>query len=272
MLEKLINGDTAAISGSGAGDPNARTAIRSYIHGLLNLQQGEPVAYPAYADFMPDFSSAEQQQKLLKAQYGENNYVGGYDSIEDLGNDFLADFNKYAGASVSKENFQGETGSAVKVALSNPEMLAKWNWLWVYMRAHLQQLNPDATSAYLTDIYPMLEKLINGDTAAISGSGAGDPNARTAIRSYIHGMLNLQQGEPETYPAYAKFMPDFSVAEVQENLMKYDVAVTLEKGTELITPVRNGYTFTGWKNANGDIVTTAAANGTLTATWEAVTQ
>ncbi len=194
--------------------------------------------------------------------------VGGYQTIEQLGDAFLADFNKYGNTSATKQNFQSDSSTPVKVALANAEMLEKWNWLWVYMLAHLKAENVGATSVYITDTYAVLEKMIEGDTSAIGESA----NARTSIRSYIHGMLNASKGCGDVNPDFSKFSPDFSNAKVRENFMNYDLAVTLDKGAELLEPVRDGYKFAGWKNEGGQVVTTAAAHGTLIATWEKVAE
>ena len=133
-----------------------------------------------------------------------------------LGDAFLADFNQYGGCEAKKESFQGDSSAPVKVALANAEMLAKWNWLWVYMLDHLKATNPDATSAYLTDAYPVLERMIAGDTSAIGANA----NARTSIRSYIHGFLNSMKGCGEINTDFSKFSPDFSSAEEQEKLVE----------------------------------------------------
>ena len=192
---------------------------------------------------------------------------GGYTSTAQLGDDFLADFNKYGdGAVVTREEFQSSSHPCVKTSLANAEMLAKWKWLWVYMLDHLQEYNADQTSAYITDTYPILEKMINGDTGAINESA----NARTSIRSYIHGVLNSMKGCGDINPEFSKFSPDFSAPDAQQELLEhqYDLEVTLEKGTTLPTPVKEGSQFAGWQDESGKIVTEAVADGTLTATWK----
>ena len=53
---------------------------------------------------------------------------GGYTSVEALGDDFLADFNRYGdGSVVTRESFQSDSHPCVKTSLANAEMLAKWN-------------------------------------------------------------------------------------------------------------------------------------------------
>ena len=192
---------------------------------------------------------------------------GGYATIAQLSEAFLADFNQYGdGTTVTAENFQTDSTNCVKTSLANAEMLAKWKWLWVYMLDHLKTYNVDQTSEYITDTYPILEKMINGDTNAIGES----PNARTSIRSYIHGILNSMKGCGSINETFANFSPDFSVAEEQQKLLEhqYDLNVTLNKGEALPTPVKEGAQFAGWKDENGNIVTEAVSDGTLTATWK----
>ena len=194
-------------------------------------------------------------------------FVGGYTSTDVIGEEFLADFNKYGdGTAVSKENFQSDSHPCVLTSLSNSEMLTKWNWLWVYMLAHLKEFNEGKTSEYITDTYPVLEKMIKGDVTAIKDSA----NARTSIRSYLHGLLNGMKGCGDVNATFAAFSPDFSSAEVREEFLKhqYNLTETLANGATLPSPVRDGYTFKGWEDKNGNIVTTCKANGTHKAIWE----
>jgi hypothetical protein len=194
-------------------------------------------------------------------------FAGGYTSIDALADAFLADFNKYGdGSVVTKEGFQGDSHPCVKTSLANAEMLAKWKWLWVAMLNHLKATNPDSTSAYLTDAYPILERMINGDTAAIDESS----NARTTIRSYIHGFMNAMKGCGDINSTFSKFSPDFSSESEQMKLLaqQYELTVTLEYGAKLAEPTREGYRFAGWKNEEGQIVTTVTGGGVLVAVWE----
>ena len=195
------------------------------------------------------------------------NFVGGYTSTAQIGEAFLADFNRYGdGSSVSKENFQSDSHPCVKTSLANPEMLAKWNWLWRYMLSHLKEINAGKSDAYITDTYPILERMINGDTKAIGESA----NARTSIRSYLHGLLNSMKGCGDINPDFARFSPDFSSREEQEELLKhqYNLSATLAKGEKLPVPVREGYRFVGWENKYDEIVSAAVCSGSLVAVWE----
>lgn len=194
-------------------------------------------------------------------------FSGGYATTAELGAAFLEDFNRYGdGSVVTGANFQNESHPCVKTSLSNPEMLAKWNWLWVYMLEHLQTINEGKTSEYITDTYPILKRMIEGDTKAISESA----NARTSIRSYIHGLLNSMKGCGDINLSFAAFSPDFSSREVQEELLKhqYNLTATVKNGEQLAVAVRDGFEFRGWENKYGDIIHRAECNGTLVAVWK----
>ncbi len=203
------------------------------------------------------------------------NFVGGYTSTAQIGDEFFNDFIKYSNGTYASESqvkdpdktlFQDQSHPSVKTALANSEMLAKWNWLWVYMLAHLKEYNSGVSSAYITDTYPVLEKMIKGDTTAINDSA----NARTSIRSYLHGLINSMKGCGDANATFSAYSPDFSQSEVQETLLKnqYSLTVTLANGEELPNPIRDGYTFVGWEDKNGKIVFTAKANGLHKAVWE----
>ena len=202
-------------------------------------------------------------------------FVGGYKTTEEIGDAFFNDFVKYSNGTYANEStvteptkslFQDQSHPSVKTSLANPEMLAKWNWLWVYMLEHLKATNPDESSSYLTDTYPVLEKMIKGDTTAINDSA----NARTSIRSYLHGLINSMKGCGSDNPSFSAFSPDFSLVEVQEEFLKhqYNLSATLANGADLPAPVRDGYTFKGWENKHGEIVTKATCNGNLKAVWD----
>ena len=188
-----------------------------------------------------------------------------YTSLEQLADAFLADFIQYGGTNATKAGFQTDSTSSVKQALASAQMLDKWEWLWTYMLAHMQMENANESSAYIKDTYPVLERIIAGDTAAILESAY----ARTSIRSYLHGMLNNMKGCGSLNAEFSAFSPDFSAQATRENLLNYDIAATLDEGAALLVPVRAGYTFVGWKNASGEMVTEATVSETLVAVWEA---
>ena len=202
-------------------------------------------------------------------------FVGGYKTTEEIGDAFYNDFIYYSNGTYAiestvkepqKDLFQNQSHPSVKTALANSEMLAKWNWLWVYMLAHLQEYNEGKTSSYITDTYPVLQKMINGDTTAINDSA----NARTSIRSYLHGLINTMKGCGDDNPTFSAYSPDFSDPAVQEEFLKhqYNLTETLANGAELPQPIKEGYVFKGWENKYGKVIDKASCNGNLKAVWE----
>ena len=194
-------------------------------------------------------------------------------TYELIGTDFLADFNILAGQSLTPTTFAANSSTSVKTVFANAEFLAKWSWMFAFMLEDLKAVNPDATSAYLTDAYPVLEKMIAGDTAAILDNA----NARTMIRNNIGGMLLGAKGCPSN-PTFQKYAADFSEAARQEALVKAandanEFKYTIEDEVELIVPTRKGYEFLGWyigeeKVEKVEVGTTG--NLTLTAKWDAI--
>lgn len=196
-------------------------------------------------------------------------FVGGYATVEELTNAFLADFNKYGdGSTVTKENFQSDSHPCVKTSLANSKMLEDWNWLWVYMLEHLQEYNKGQSDPYINDTYPILERMIMGDTTAVGESA----NARTSIRSYLHGLFNSMKGCGAVNATFAVYSPDFSSAEAGLKLLahQYDLTATVPNGEALPVPIREGYKFAGWKNEKGIILEFAKSHGLLVATWEEI--
>ena len=202
-------------------------------------------------------------------------FTYGYQTSAEIGDAFFNDFVKYSNGTYANESevkeptkslFQNQSHPSVKTSLANAEMLAKWNWLWKYMLVHLKEYNATQTSAYITDTYPVLEKMINGDTNAINENA----NARTSIRSYLHGLINSMKGCGDSNPTFAVYSPDFSDPDVQKGILinQYDTTVELEKGAELPVPVKDGYAFTGWYDANGNKVTTVSGDMSVKAKWE----
>lgn len=220
-------------------------------------------------------------------------FEGGYESFDEMCDEFFADFCEAAETSTYKEiarnNFCTDTAVTIdnasysmpiKLAFSKADFLAKWNWLFIYMYKDLQEVNGTTDNdTYVTTSYNVpkefFEKLINGDTEIMSssqyspdGAVSWGPNFRTLVRAYLHGMLNKTQGGQR--PDFAKQAPDFMLLANQQKLMvnQYLLTETLATGTELKTPVRVGYTFKGWLDQYGDIVTTVSSGGKLTAQWE----
>ena len=160
--------------------------------------------------------------------------------------DFLADYNKLADQSLTATTFAKDSSASVKVVFANAEFLAKWSWMFAFMLEDLKAANPDATSAYLTDAYPVLEKMIAGDTAAILDNA----NARTMIRNYIGGMLLGAKGCPSN-TTFQKYATDFADAARQGALVKaanadLELSFTVLDEVKLVVPTKDEHIFLGW--------------------------
>ena len=198
---------------------------------------------------------------------------GLYTSYEDVAEAFLADYNKYSNSTATVSNFLKDTSKTVKVALSDPEMLAKWNWLFAYMLEDLKaynEANGTSTSDYVKDaIGTYIPALVAGDTTAINCDDGG--NTRTLIRSYLHGLLNKSQGDMVGNAVFAKLVPDFSLEENQKRLTTDENAPFIKDfyaaGSELPVPTKEGNIFQGWYNESDELVEKATEDGKLTAKW-----
>ncbi len=200
-------------------------------------------------------------------------FTNGYATVVELGAAFLADFNAYASSPATASNFLKDSTSTIKEALSNPDMLSKWNWFFAYMLEDLTQFNKGTTDEWVTTALPLLKLIVDGDTSAISDSGTGGPNVRTLVRSYLHGVMNESQGDMVNNSSFASLTPDFSKEENQKALLlnQYQLELTVVGGSALNVPSKHAYKFLGWKNADGDITEVANCNGTYVAQWEEIT-
>ena len=159
--------------------------------------------------------------------------------------------------------------------MANAEFLTKWAWFFEFAIEDLKAANPEATSAYLLDVYPALEESLKGESAIFTGSNGA--NARTMIRNYIGGMLQKQKGDASN-TVFQAFATDFSDAARQAALVaaanaEKEFKYTVEEEVELVVPTKEGYTFLGWYNAAGEKVEKIAKGTTgditLTAKWDA---
>ncbi len=209
----------------------------------------------------------------------EGNWVGTFKNVVEFANQFVADFNAAAGTtSVNVINFHitshvNATNSPIKKAFANAEMLAKYKWLFEYIKQEISVNYSDGE--YTSETIELLNKLIAGDTTAIAGNYA---NGRTIIRRFIHNLIN-QNNEPVNHTElYTKYVTDFSL---EENINKFNslfipkTSYSSNEDTFLLpVAVRNGYTFLGWFDADGNKVTEIEYGTTgdlvLTAKWELI--
>ena len=238
------------------------------------------------ARFLGWYAGEEKVEKIAKGSTGEVTLVakwqegyevefdlaggaweGGYATFEEIGEAFLADFNKYGEASLTKESFFANSTPGIKKSFANAEMLAKWQWLFVYMLEDLTAINEGKLKdSYLADTLVALEKIIAGDKEVMSAVAAPGPNARTMIRSYMAGAMNKAKGS--TNATFNAYVPDFSVEANQKALLAghQELVRFVEKDYVLPTPVKEGYVFQGWY-AGETKVEKVTADVKLVAKW-----
>ena len=198
-------------------------------------------------------------------------------SFEEIGEAYLADFNSYGNASLTKQNYFGNSTAGIKASFGNAEMLAKWNWLLVYMLEDLIAYNTEngkIGDSYVKDaIGTYIPQMIAGDTTAINCNDGG--NTRTLVRAYLAGVMNAKKGSTDQdkhNAVFTAYVPDFSLEENQKALYAaYLEAHTPSKvqiGAELPKPVKGTLKFLGWANEAGEIVAVAEGDGKLVAQWE----
>ena len=303
-------GDYVVIKGVPAEASDAQMTAKTYEQSSLTYKdafvteytQNDEVVFPVPTklgyNFLGWYDGETKVEKVEKGSFGDLALVAKWEvveyaivldaaggesgvkqhTIQSLGEEFLADFNKYGEGSLTKESFFGNSTPVIKKAFANSEMLAKWNWLFVYMLEDLKATNPDKLSdGYLADTLTALEKLIAGDTAVMSASAAPGPNARTMIRSYMAGLMNLTKGS-DANATFAAYVPDFSVEANRDALvaaanMKSLFRYTEDDEFDLPIPTKEGYEFLGWydgetkverieKGSSGDLA--------LVARWEEI--
>lgn len=212
--------------------------------------------------------------KIFEISFDVNGgiFEGGYESIGEISNAFISDYNKASNTNATIANFLKDSTSSVKDALSKSEMLSKWNWLFSYMYEDLVEYNTKQSTmnvSYVKDGLELLPKLIDGDTTVIKDSTKG-PNFRTLVRSYLHGMMNKSKGDKTNNPTFATYVPDFSDEETQLKLIssQFKAVYEFEENSKLLEPTREYYKFIGWQNEKGEIVELALESGKLLAVWE----
>ena len=297
-------GDYVVIKGipTAAGDAEMTVKVFEasdvvYDDGLQNeYTQKEEVVLPvptkAGYEFLGWYEGETKVEKIEMGSYGNKAFVAKWEAVEytinfdlqggelaqkvytfeEIGNEFLADFNKYGNCELGKVEFASESHPEVKQALASLEMLTKWQWYFEFMLEDLKSIHGNTSNVYVTETYSVLEKIIALDTTAIEISG----NARTLIRYYSGGMMQGIKGS-DGNTTFAALCADFSEQARKDALVKAANAdsanvYTIEDEVELPVPTKADHTFLGWylgetkvekieKGTTGDL--------TLVAKWEA---
>ena len=250
MLEKLLAGDTAAISDTAYAD--GRTCLRQFIHRLINAD-GVSAGNTSYNPITYDFSKAENMAKVYDIM---GLPAPMYASVDAFAEEIVALF-AAVNAETTRATFQSSTSASIKTVFAKAENLEKYQWL---IQLALDAVNEGTTGDYVTEaiqasVKEMLEKLLAGDTAAISNTAYAD--GRTSFRQFIHRLINAD-GVAAGNTAYNTITYDFADA---NNMAKFNAAVGLVKQVEftesapLATPTKEGYLFAGWFNLENEPVT-----------------
>ena len=195
-----------------------------------------------------------------------NNAEPQFASFDAFVEEILADFKAAGASSITKETFTTSTGTPVKNVFNKIEMINKYEWLIKFALADLevnwiannQKDNGNVAGTY-SNSKELLNKLLAGDTSAISGSYA---NGRTYFRQFIHTLINKASIGDENYDKYDYYISDFSQASNYEailpNIQASEVVELAENAVLPTTLIKANYTFAGWyDNAGfeGEVVT-----------------
>ena len=193
-------------------------------------------------------------------------------TIAEFTTQFLADYNALAASAASKESFHTATSATVKTVFADANFLAKYSWLFTYLRSAIAEAQADniGTSEYLDDALRDLPLLAAGDTGAILVSA----NTRTLTRLTLHALMNEAAPDTNLNADFAKYSVDYSVAANQEAFLKAwhasmkTLTVNPLIGSEVLAaPERDGSEFLGWFDENGEQVEVIEVAGKLTAKW-----
>lgn len=201
---------------------------------------------------------------------GGDEFVATYDEFANEMVELFKNSDEPGSEETTKENFQGTTHPNIKGVFNKKDILAKYKWFFEYMLADMKATCPEdkVEDGYYTDTVTCLEKMIAGDTTAIV-DGTFGPNARTAIRNYIHRLVNKCDKDSNVNDKYSFFTTNYA----DETNQKEFIAV-LEASSKLFTrnddlPVatREGYYFEGWYDENGKLVERVNSNIAVIAKW-----
>ena len=182
----------------------------------------------------------------------------GYQDTDEISTDFLNDYNKSSNTQATKTNFQNDTSSSIKIALSNKAFLEKWNWFFQHMYMDLLIYNAEMGTQnvkFVSDALDLFPRLIQNDTEVIN-DGTKGPNLRTLIRSYLHGMMNKSKGAGSFNSTFATYSPDFSLRETQLKLLasQYNQYYQFLSTDILPVPTKENYNFLGWYTEEGNSI------------------
>ena len=135
-------------------------------------------------------------------------------SLQAFADEMVALFNSPTEADkveTTQSNFTGSTHPNVKYVFDDAETLAKYKWFFEYALAEMAEAAAASNNSeheYYTNTKEMLEKMVAGDVAAITGNYA---NGRTCFRQFIHRLINAENATAEAgNTAYNSVTVDFA--------------------------------------------------------------
>ena len=189
-----------------------------------------------YSEFQIEFD-------LDGGQFGEFTYDSFANYMVDLFNNSTDPGKKV----VTIETFHTNSHPNIKGVFDKAEVLEELQWFFIFAKEEITaNCEANGVSEHLAETVDLLERLIAGDTTAISGSYA---NGRSVFRHFMHNLFNKDhESAGSTAGAYLKYTTDFSLEENQARFMS--VMANLPEyytyGQELPVPTKEGYEFLGW--------------------------
>ena len=199
-------------------------------------------------------------------QFGKFTYDGFANYMVDLFNNSTDPGKKV----VTIETFHVNSHPNIKGVFDKAEVLAELQWFFIFAKEEITaNCEANGVSEHLAETVELLDKLIAGDTTAISGSYA---NGRSVFRHFMHNLFNKDhESAGSTAGAYLKYTTDFSLEENQARFMAVmaNLPAYYTYGQELPVPAKEGYNFLGWYVGETKVekVTSDLA---LVAKWESI--
>ena len=176
-------------------------------------------------------------------------------TLDEFAAEIVADFLAAGTATTTRDDFGNTSHPNVKNVLYQAEMLVKYKWFFEFIKADMLafgEANPDVTTDNSWDgINPyqttleLVNALIDGDTTAVDK----EANARTALRQYIHKIINIDNPNATAGKSpYNYMIPDYKT----EDIARFEAALQKATGSyytcedELPVLTLEGYYFEGW--------------------------
>ena len=173
-----------------------------------------------------------------------------------------------------RDTFQGSTHPNIKYVFSQAEKLAEYKWMFEFFLEDMLAVTSvdgfqETVDDNLANTKEFLEKLIAGDTAAVTGSYA---NGRSCVRQFLHALINANSTTDTGHASYAAYHSDYKTPEMQAKILELakantsDDVVKYPATEKLPAATRDGYYFEGWFEGE-TLVEYPTKDCTVTAKW-----